>query len=99
MCVVSFIGDAWRETAPQRYPWIQPIIKPGAGVPVVPDTATHEEVAALRAEVAELKELLLAAKKFDEQTGQPDCEVDEKVEALKRVAELLGVDLSEVFDS
>lgn len=90
MCFVSFIGDYWRQGAPYTHPWI------GTGV-VIPPEVTREEVDALRKEIQELRELLLAAKKFDNATGQPDCEMDEKVELLKRVADLVGVDLSEVF--
>ena len=37
------------------------------------------------------------AKEIDRVTGQPDCEMDEKVAIIKRFAEVVGVDLSEVF--
>jgi hypothetical protein len=60
---------------------------------------TKEEFDALRREMEELKELLLAAKRFDEATGQPDCEMDEKIELIRRVAEVVGVDVDEVFGS
>lgn len=52
---------------------------------------------ALKREVEEMKKLLLRAKKYDEETGQPDCEMEDKVALLKKVAQLVGVDLSEVF--
>lgn len=61
------------------------------------ETISREEFDALRCEVEELKALLLAAKAFDEATGQPDCEMDEKVELIKRVAEAVGVDLEDLF--
>jgi len=38
------------------------------------------------------------AKVFDAITEQPDCEVDEKVALIKRIAELVGVDLHDVFE-
>ena len=58
---------------------------------------TREEFDKLKKEVEELKELLKAAKKFDENTGQPHCENDEKVELIKRIANLVGVDMKGVF--
>ena len=45
----------------------------------------------------ELKKLLLAAKGYDEKTGQPDCETDDKVALIKAVAEAVGVDFDSVF--
>jgi hypothetical protein len=119
MCAVSFVGDHYRETLPERYPWIQPHLPGsgsppggggspwptpspgGAGWPVVYPTpqVSREEFDALRKEVQDALALLKKAKKYDDETGQPDCEVDEKVAALKAIAKLVGVDLSEVFKS
>lgn len=95
MCTVSAVGDEWGRTFPDRWP----------NVPVYPQTTTtvfitevsKEDFEALKQEVEELKQLLLAAKRFDEATGQPDCEMDEKVELIKRIAEAVGVDLEDVF--
>ena len=99
MCVVSNIGDAWGRTAPDRWPTIFP-------TPYVPGTATgiqppptRAEFDALKAEIEALKDLLLAAKEYDERTGQPDCETDDKVALIKAVAEAVGVDLDEVLGS
>lgn len=103
MCAVSNIGDQfgrdyWEKKYPtQPFPFAPyPEIK---GPQVVPSDSgvSRKDFDDLRKEVMELKELLLAAKKFDEATGQPNCEIEEKVEILKKVAELVGVDLSEVF--
>lgn len=58
---------------------------------------TKKEFEALRKEIEELKKLLLAAKAFDEATGQPDCEMDEKVALIRQIADLVGVDVDEVF--
>jgi hypothetical protein len=52
----------------------------------------------LKKEVLEMKQLLLAAKAFDEKTGQPDCEQESKVALLRRVAEAVGVSLDEIFE-
>lgn len=44
-----------------------------------------------------MKELLKRAKKYDEDNGEPNCEMADKVAVLKRVAELVGVSLDEIF--
>lgn len=67
-----------------------------------PVTVTITEVSrlefdALKREVIELKKLLKAAKKFDEATGQPDCEMGEKIAIIRKVAEAVGVNLDEIF--
>lgn len=90
MCVVSAIGDNWRQTVPGRYPWVT---QPSVDM----DTVSRAEFQALRREMEELRKLLLAAKDFDSTTGQADCEVDEKVGLIKRLAELVGVDVDDVF--
>lgn len=95
MCVVSNIGDSWGRTVPEKHPWINPSpsyppLSPPAGV-------TRAEFNALRDEMEELKLLLKAAKRFDEKTGQKDCQMDEKVELIKRLADLVGVDMEDVF--
>ena len=91
MCTVSYIGDQWTGTAPKRYPDFFP-------VPVtVPAGVSEERFNQLREEVLELKELLKAAKKFDEATEQPDCETEDKVALLRKIAEFVGVDLDDVL--
>jgi hypothetical protein len=84
-------------------PWILPIVTepfvPGGktvGLPT-PEGPTREEVDALRKELKDLRKLLKAATKFDEKTNQPDCESEEKVAFLRKLAELFDVDLSEVL--
>lgn len=92
MCTVSFIGDNYRGTFPDRYPWYVP------QYPADPSIGpTRDEFEALKREVEELKVLLKAAKKFDEETNQPDCHMDEKVEFIKKLAEYVGVDLEDIF--
>lgn len=56
-----------------------------------------KEVAALKKDVERMKKELEAAKKQDEAEGNPDCEMEEKVALLKKVAELVGVDLSDIW--
>ena len=99
MCVVSNIGDHYTDWLPKKYPsqpWERGI--------AIPDGATKAEVVILQAEVERLrkdieqmKKELAAAKKQDEEDGNPDCEMEEKVEILKRIAKAVGVDLSEIW--
>jgi hypothetical protein len=89
MCIVSMMADHWRTNLPQQ-PYYSNVIS-------APAEITRYEFDALRRDVLELKELLKAAKKYDEATGQPDCETDEKVELIRRLAKIAGVDMSEIF--
>ncbi len=98
MCTVSNIGTGWGGTFPGRYPWIQPYVPPYTPIPVTIPGVSKDEFDRLKREVLELRKLLAAAKAFDAATGQPDCEVDEKVALIKRIAEFVGVDLGDVFD-
>ena len=44
----------------------------------------------------DLKGLLKVAKKYDKDNNQPDCEKGDRVEIVKRVAELVGVELEDL---
>jgi hypothetical protein len=94
MCVVSMIGDHYREkfTQPQQWPGIQPYLQPNQTF-VLPPPITREEFDSLKKEVAEMQVLLRRAKLYDEQNGEPGCEMEEKMARLRRLAELVGVDL------
>lgn len=92
MCTVSMIGDGWEQQFPNRWPQVIP------NLPSIPEVS-RTEFDALKKEMQELKKLLMAAKKFDEATGQPDCEIDDKVKLIKEIAKLVGVDMAGVFDS
>lgn len=89
MCTVSHIGDQWVDTAPKRYP--------DTFITYPPVEVSKGEFDALKADVEELKLLLKAAKRYDEATGQPDCETEDKVGLLRRLAKLVGVDLEDVL--
>ena len=95
MCVVSFVGDYYRDRWAER-PYIQPYTPP-YGVTYTQTEISREEFEQLKLEVLEMKELLKRALKYDKENGEPHCEMDEKVELLKKVAEFVGVDLSEIF--
>lgn len=99
MCVYSAIGDYAQQTWPKRYPDLVPWVTPGPHTihfPPVP-SPTKEQFDSLVREVEALKELLKAAKVYDELTHQPDCEMEEKIELIRNVAKFVGVDLSDVL--
>jgi hypothetical protein len=102
MCVVSNIGDTYRDSG--GWPW-QPTIPspPPECVPTsfkrawdehIKQAAETAEIDSLKKRVLALEELLRKGKEFDAETGQPDCELDEKKEALKKVAKELGVEIN-----
>lgn len=102
MCVYSMIHDKARQTFPRQYPWLEPFIQP-VTIPAdggnaktvtkkVEDYASKEDVEAIKKELKALRKLLEAAQKYDEETGQPDCGVEEKVQWLRELAEKLGLD-------
>lgn len=95
MCTVSMVGDHYRDLLPTKYPWIPADFSPNQTIPT--DYVPRHEFDALKREIEEMKKLLQRAKEYDERNNEPHCEMDEKVALLKKVAELVGVDLSDVF--
>lgn len=89
MCAVSMVGDLYKEKWQRDLPNITRII-------TTPEVS-RREFNALKKEVKEMKELLKKAKEYDAKTGQPDCEMEDKVEILKKIAEMVGVDLNDVL--
>lgn len=89
MCVVSMVGDYYGDK------WKDQMIftSPPTFIPPV----SREEFEELKREVEDMKQLLIRAKLYDEANGEPDCSMDEKLEILRRVAEMVGVDLSDVL--
>lgn len=98
MCAVSNVGDYY---TPRFQPYVQPQGQGGAlggsSGQLVISNISRAEFDQLKAEVLEMKQLLIKAKEIDAKTGQPDCEMKSKVKLLKQIAGLVGVDLSEVF--
>lgn len=58
---------------------------------------TRQEFEELKASVEELKKLLIEAKAEDIRNNAPDCEMEEKKQFVLKLAELFGIDMSEVF--
>lgn len=96
MCVVSMIGDHYSQ---KTWPyWADPNFtrhEPNQYVATI--GPTKAEFDQLKKEVEEMKELLKKAVDYDRRTGQPDCQNDEKIVLLRKIAEIVGVDLNEVF--
>jgi len=100
MCVVSMIGEHFRETLPKQHPQIFP--QAPDGVPVwmplasgVVAPVSREEFLVLKKTVDEMVVLLRRAKLYDEEHNEPDCEIEEKMDLLRKVARLVGVDLDQ----
>lgn len=88
MCVVSMVSDHYLEKWDNRWNSVNPYRL---------DTISRYEFEELKKEVKELKELLIRAKKYDEEHHEHQCETEEKVRLLKEVAKLVGVELSDVL--
>ena len=102
MCVVSMVGDhysdKWRPRFPDIGTWPDPVEYPTKVQPLtfLPEI-TREEFDALKKEVEEMKALLKRAKEYDERNNEPDCEIEEKMALLRKVARMVGVDLDDVI--
>ena len=93
MCAVSYVGDMYAKGFKNKWDHV-----PSVSNTFTTETpVTREEFEDLRQEVVELRKLLQAAKAFDKATGQPDCEMDKKVDFIKSLAEFVGVDMAGCF--
>jgi len=97
MCVYSMVADDWSKRHRDFY---EPILTPDSFKITFPDQAAtkadlEELRQELRKELKELKKLLKAAAEYDAATGQPDCEQEEKIALIRKMAELTGVDMED----
>jgi hypothetical protein len=96
------VGDHYRDKWWPTYP-LQPFQQPsgpGQTTTVVfpmPAPVSREEFDALKRDVEEMKALLKRAKEYDERNGEPECEMDEKMAVLRKLAEMVGVNLDDVL--
>ena len=89
-------------TTPTVPDWPDTRTAPGTPAPVGEiridlSSVSRAEFEELQRDVQEMKELLKRAKRYDEEHDQPDCENDEKMAILRKVAEALGIDLEGVI--
>ena len=107
MCTFSMVVDDWKKRTADQHPWTGPYLDfpdikivpytPTVTVPPIEELATKAEVDALKQEIEALKKLLRAAGEYDAATGQPNCEQEEKIKALRILAQLLGVDMGDLL--
>jgi hypothetical protein len=81
VCVYSMIMDHYRDK------W-EPLVIPKY---IPAPTFTKEELDDFRKDAAELKKLLERAKKYDQETGQKDCELESKKDKVRELAKELGL--------
>lgn len=86
MCVVSMVHDHFGKT----FPDMQLYISPNTNPPAVTTTTTWPsfDLVELRGLIKEFRELVAAAKRIDEVTGQPDCVDPVKAQLEQRVEKL-----------
>jgi hypothetical protein len=108
MCVVSMVMDHYKDkwdhlpgiatgvTYPNNWPPLQSTPNQPTSIQIAPPI-TREEFDQLRNDVLEMKELVKRALKYDQDTNQADCENEEKVALVRKVAEMVGVSLDDIF--
>ena len=103
MCTVSLIaqdfGDRWRDRLQQPY---LPQQEPFDMNKYVEFMKQHSPVSraefdARKKDLEAVKKLLAAAKVYDAETGQPDCEDAAKTKLFRDLAKVLNVDLADIF--
>ena len=109
MCVVSMIMDhydhKWRPYYPgapiDPEPWKRPWERPYEPVPPLPPIpkpqVTPEDIEDIRRDLEEMKKLIKRAKKYDRENNEPDCESDDKIERLRKIADAVGIDFDEII--
>lgn len=109
MCVVSNIMDYAKDkwfpqdvtaswTIPVR-PWGRPYPYPAPSVPKIDIISMPQPYTGpTREQFEELLKLLRAGKRYDEATGQPDCELEDKKKLLRKIAEQIGVEFTDDFE-
>ncbi len=92
MCTVSMVTDYWNQNDRNKYNGIAQGI---GGLNYNP--VSRAEFEQLRKEMLELKELLKSAKAYDVATNQHNCEKEENVKVLIRIAKALDIDFEDIF--
>ena len=87
MCSVSMIMDHQHDIWKDRYFTIPTV----PGFPFQPAPMPPLPTAQ---EIEEFRRLLDRAREYDRKNNEPDCELEEKRQKLKKMAKELGVDIS-----
>ena len=106
MCAVSMVMDHYRDRWYPRvpepfYPYVHPDpVKPVDWAEFAEKLKQFQrqvkpsEPAITDEEIREFRKLLERAREYDKRMNQPDCEMDDKRNVIKRIAAILGVDVS-----
>lgn len=106
MCVVSMVMDHYRDRwEPMRWDPLPAPVMPGVFPtnPIPPfftpmaQPFSREEFDQLKRDVEEMKKLLVRAKEYDRKNNEPDCEMAEKADFIRKIADFVGVDLKDVI--
>ena len=96
MCVVSMVYDHYYEKWKNTPPPPNPYIYPPPPYPIMPWVAPPSGLPTQQ-ELEEFRRLLERARKYDIETGQKDCELEEKKRKVKELAESFGLDIEFVL--
>lgn len=107
MCLVSGVGDNYAKVFPKTWPAAFPLLPDSVQNRPISYTVNKVEFDKLVSRVDCLEKLidivdqmkldLEKAKQQDIDNGEPDCEMEDKVDLLKKIAKLVGVDLSSIW--
>ena len=61
------------------------------------DGPTQEQFDDLKRQVEDMKKLLEKAVEYDKKNNEPHCEIEDKMEFLRKVAALVGISLDDVI--
>lgn len=81
MCVVSMVMDHYLDK------WNPPLSIPEINYPPLQRTIPQ-------ADIDEFYKLLERAREYDKKHNQPDCELEDKKNQLKKLAKELGIEIS-----
>lgn len=84
MCTVSMIMDHYGD----KWKGLKPI-----DTTTSPFVVTYPEPAITDEEIREFRDLLERARKYDEEHGEPDCELREKKQKILDLAEEYGIEI------
>jgi hypothetical protein len=93
--VGDYYNDKWKKWDGPGYTIPSTPTVPGGIYPV--SVISRQEFDDLKKEVLDMKELLKRAVKYDEENNQPDCQIEDKIALLKKVAEMVGISLDDVL--
>lgn len=88
MCVLSMVMQSQANDWIQRY-WPPPYVMPAPATPLsIPSPVTSPPT---QEEIDFFRRLMKDAKEYDTKNGEPDCELGDKKEMLRKMAKALGV--------